>query len=51
MVGRKPAKAWHRKRTGPKRSSAAITASEFNSPVSELQEQLMSKVMKLLVEF
>jgi signal transduction histidine kinase/putative methionine-R-sulfoxide reductase with GAF domain len=44
-AGRKPAKARHRKPTGPKRSSAAITAR--NPPDSELQEQLKRQAREL----
>ena len=39
-VGRKPAKTKHRKPTRPKGSDAAVAASQANSSVSDLQEQL-----------
>jgi two-component system NtrC family sensor kinase len=39
-VSRKPAKTKHRKPTRPKRKDAAVAASQANSSVSDLQEQL-----------
>jgi GAF domain-containing protein/CheY-like chemotaxis protein len=46
-VGQKPAKTQSRKPTRPKRSSAAMTASQPNLPVSELQERLRCQAREL----
>jgi GAF domain-containing protein len=46
-VGRKPAKTRHRKPTRPKRSSAAMTASQPNLSVSDLQERLKRQAREL----
>jgi signal transduction histidine kinase len=46
-VSRKPSKTQHRKPTRPKRSSAAMTASQPNLSVSDLQEQLERQTREL----
>jgi two-component system, NtrC family, sensor kinase len=46
-VGQKPAKTQSRKPTRPKRSSAAMTASQPNLSVSDLQEQLERQTREL----
>jgi signal transduction histidine kinase len=46
-VSRKPAKPQHRKPTRPKRSSAAVTASQSNLSVSDLHERLNRRAREL----
>ena len=46
-ISRKPAKAWHRTVTKPKRRTASKAAPGANSSVSELQEQLERQAREL----
>src|ERR1700751_2626835 len=47
MVSRKPAKTPHRKAMKPKRSNPAVTASQPNLSISELQERLKRQARAL----